>query len=1362
VTAGTDIDTLTAIEQIVGSAQADRLEVVSADTSAFSLLLTGAGGDDVLIGPSSRNFGVMADYAFVSGQTLGVVVDLRDGTALDGLGGIDTLTNIFGVRGSQFDDTLRGSDGRDLLRDTGGNDLIDGRGGNDIVDYTLASASQAVTVNLGLGTATGGMGNDTLISIEDVRGGAGNDVLTGSSGNNVLRGGGGNDVLDGQGGIDAADYGYLTTGLTATLNSTGTATVVAVSGSDVDTLIAIENIFGGSGGDVLVGDSANNTLSGGGGNDRLEGGAGSDMADYGYLTTGVTATLNSAGTATVTMSASDIDTLISIENLGGTNSSDRLVGDSVENVLRGNSGNDVLDGGGGSDTADYGYLSTNLTATLNASGTVTLVAGNGDTDTLVSIEYIRGGSGSDRLVGDGVTNLMRGAGGNDVLDGAGGFDIAEYFYVSTGMTATLNSSGTATVTVSDSDIDTLISIEAIHGGTGNDVLVGDATGNVLRGNAGNDVLNGAGGNDTADYAYLSAGFTATLNAAGTATVTAAAGTDVDTLISIENIRGGAGADVLVGDSGTNVLRGNGGNDVLNGAGGNDAADYSYLSTALAVTLNSAGTVTLTAGSGTDVDTLISIENIVGGSAADTLVGDAADNLLRGNAGNDLLNGAGGNDTADYGYLATALTATVNAGGTVTLVAVPGSDTDTLISIENLTGGSGNDMLTGDGGTNVLTGGAGSDTLSGEGGNDTLIGGAGDLLLGGAGDDVLIREGGDAWIVGGAGNDTVVLRGVAANTTVDLSAPSEVQGVSVEAFDSGDAAAGFRLRLSADSVLAFSESTDTLRITAKAGETLEFTDAGWTAGAVSGGFRTYTNGATATVLVSEAASVIVPAGLTLTGSEGNDVLPVGLPAGSAGNDTISGLGGDDTLIGGTGADRLDGGSGNDRLIGGGGDSFVGGDGDDVIVFAPDATGADPAAMIGGAGTDTVSLGGLAQNDVIDLIDPGIPISGIERIVSADAGRGLQYLLSPLAVQQITDAGTLTIEARTGENVLLEGNWTRGTTAGDFTPYTSSSGGSPVTVNVANAANVIEVASARDPVEFYLANLQVVGTQARVDVMMTARQPVSLFEGALDLFWKADPSVQSLITSTSATFLPGGGLIAAGINALNGRLGASLTWIGDDETATFGSATADTAIIRLTFNTASAANAGLIRLDDFAPLSSKLNGLQISSLNEASGDVSTDILLGFGGSAENASPNSALNSGTAEVYGQGGNDTLIAFGTNVALSGGAGNDVFLIGDRNTDVKIFDFAAGDVIDIGALLGPGQTIAQWLQEAGGYRESVVGTGANASVLIEHLDGPAAGTGSIEIFGVSSVSESMFTGNAGVNPLIAQIQAVVDQAYQA
>jgi hypothetical protein len=382
-----------------------------------------------------------------------------------------------------------------------------------------------------------------------------------------------------------------------------------------------------------------------------------------------------------------------------------------------------------------------------------------------------------------------------------------------------------------------------------------------------------------------------------------------------------------------------------------------------------------------------------------------------------------------------------------------------------------------------------------------------------------------------------------------------------------------------------------------------------------------------------------------------------------------------------------------------------------------------------------------------------------------------------VQQITDAGTLTIEARTGENVLLEGNWTRGTTAGGFTPYTSSSGGSPVTVNVANAANVIEVASARDPVEFYLSNLQISGETATIDIMMSARAPINWRNMTLDLSWKADVSAKSLVVlgeipeedgprpTPAASFLPTGsatvtnGPMDAFIDSTN-RLNVSGTVFAGS--GTVGSLTSDVAVARIFFDTTSAEAATKLRLDDFSPLSSRLNGQQISALNETAGDDFANILLAIGGRAENASPNSALNSGTAEVYGQGGNDTLIAFGTNVNLSGGTGNDVFLIGDRNTDVKIFDFAAGDVIDIGALLGPGQTIAQWLQEAGGYRESVVGTGANASVLIEHLDGPAAGTGSIEIFGVSSVSESMFTGNAGVNPLIAQIQAVVDQAYQA
>jgi Ca2+-binding RTX toxin-like protein len=60
------------------------------------------------------------------------------------------------------------------------------------------------------------------------------------------------------------------------------------------------------------------------------------------------------------------------------------------------------------------------------------------------------------------------------------------------------------------------------------------------------------------------------------------------------------------------------------------------------------------------------------------------------------------------------------------------------TIENATGGSGNDTLIGNGAANLLQGGAGNDTLSGGDGADRLAGGAGaDVLTGGAGADVFV-------------------------------------------------------------------------------------------------------------------------------------------------------------------------------------------------------------------------------------------------------------------------------------------------------------------------------------------------------------------------------------------------------------------------------------------------------------------------------------------------------------------------------------------------------------------------------------------------------------------------------------------------
>lgn len=61
-----------------------------------------------------------------------------------------------------------------------------------IVDLNLSGAAQD----------TGGVGFDTLSSIENLQGSSHDDQLTGDAGDNVLNGEDGDDVLDGGAGFD--------------------------------------------------------------------------------------------------------------------------------------------------------------------------------------------------------------------------------------------------------------------------------------------------------------------------------------------------------------------------------------------------------------------------------------------------------------------------------------------------------------------------------------------------------------------------------------------------------------------------------------------------------------------------------------------------------------------------------------------------------------------------------------------------------------------------------------------------------------------------------------------------------------------------------------------------------------------------------------------------------------------------------------------------------------------------------------------------------------------------------------------------------------------------------------------------------
>src|SRR5690606_21421648 len=87
--------------------------------------------------------------------------------------------------------------------------------GGDVELIVGGDGDDEITGNGGMADwLYGGDGNDTIIAASDgslgeqawLRGGAGDDTLTGGSGDDDLRGGAGSDILDGGDGIDTADF----------------------------------------------------------------------------------------------------------------------------------------------------------------------------------------------------------------------------------------------------------------------------------------------------------------------------------------------------------------------------------------------------------------------------------------------------------------------------------------------------------------------------------------------------------------------------------------------------------------------------------------------------------------------------------------------------------------------------------------------------------------------------------------------------------------------------------------------------------------------------------------------------------------------------------------------------------------------------------------------------------------------------------------------------------------------------------------------------------------------------------------------------------------------------------------------------
>lgn len=401
---------------------------------------------------------------------------------------------------------------------------------------------------------------------------------------------------------------------------------------------------------------------------------------------------------------------------------------------------------------------------------------------------------------------------------------------------------------------------------------------------------------------------------------------------------------LVNNSGL-LLASTAGNDILAGTSSNSNDTVTYASTAGAVTVNLNFTAQQnTIGSG--LDTLISIENLIGSSFNDNLTGSPADNVLRGGDGNDILRGWSGADTMIGGF-GDDTYFVENVGDVIT--EYPSRGTENVNSnvtyrisanVENLTltgalaiNGIGNDEnnnITGNAANNVLNGGWGSDTLNGGAGADTLIGDFGN----------------DNYVVDNI-NDVIIenpphlyygLDSVSSNVSYTLSAYVEnltLTGTSA-INGTGNSSNNNITGNEAINILSGEAGNDTL-------------NGGVGADTMIGGLGSDNyvvdnvgdviteNLAEGTDKISSSVTYTLPANveyLILTGAlpingtgsnQANNI--IGNTAdnqldGGAANDTLDGGAGDDTLNGGTGTDTMSGGLGDDNyFIDNGGDIII---------------------------------------------------------------------------------------------------------------------------------------------------------------------------------------------------------------------------------------------------------------------------------------------------------------------------------------------------------------------------------------------------------------------------------------------------------
>jgi Ca2+-binding RTX toxin-like protein len=471
--------------------------------------LSGGAGGDALNGGSGFDF---ADFG-ADGGSAGVIVNLRNGAAIDSFGARDALFFVEGVLGTAQGDLFVGGAGVDRFEGRGGDDMLRGGGaggdvfiggpGLDAVDFGTEGGPGPIVANLRDGAARDSFGDtDRLFGVERALGGALEDVFVGGDGAERFTGRAGEDVFNGGAGFDFVDYRADggAGGIVANL-----ASGVAIdSHGDRDRLIAIEGVFGTARGDLFIGGDGVDRFEGGAGDDVLRGGgrggdvyfggAGFDRVEYGEETAARGVIVNLGAGAAIDGSGAR-DLLFDVEAAYGGARGDLLVG-GAGTRLGGLDGADTLRGSAPGALADYGADAAN-----GGAGRVVVnlrdgaaIDGFGARDVLQGLGGAIGTAQADIFVGGGGNERFTGLGGADTVNGGGGFDFVD-FGPEPGSRGVIVNLGTGVAIDVAGARDVLAAVEGALGTARDDLLVGSGRVDRLEGGAGDDTLRGDGGGD---------------------------------------------------------------------------------------------------------------------------------------------------------------------------------------------------------------------------------------------------------------------------------------------------------------------------------------------------------------------------------------------------------------------------------------------------------------------------------------------------------------------------------------------------------------------------------------------------------------------------------------------------------------------------------------------------------------------------------------------------------------------------------------------------------------------------------------------------------------------------------------------------